>query len=162
MEHETAVQGSAIKGILFSLGGAVIGVAIWLIVIWLIRGGTGGGVGGGLAAVTGMFIGGGYRLGAKRAGVLGFIIAPIFAIISAVIVVFQGSAMILYREGIGTSVSDALDILFDLSATNRSVNTALMTDLLICVLATVIITIFSLRSGRNNKKDNTSSSNDEN
>jgi len=28
---------NAIKGILFSLGGAVIGVIIWLIAIWLIR-----------------------------------------------------------------------------------------------------------------------------
>ena len=151
MENETAVRGSIIKGILFSLGGAVIGVTIWLIVIWIIRGGTGGGVGGGLAAVTGMLIGGGYRLGAKRAG-LGYLIAPIFAIISAVVVVHFGAAIILYREGLATSISDGIDVLFDLSATNTTFSNALMTDLMICVVATVVITIFSLRSGNNSKK----------
>ena len=158
MENETR-NGNIIKGILFSLGGAVIGVAIWLIAIWLIRnGGVGGGVGGLFASITGMFIGGGYRLGSKRVEVFGYIIAPVFAIISAIAVTYLGNAIILYRGmNVGTSVSNALNLMLGPVGANAeymfqlsAVNDAIILDLIISVVITVVITIFSL--GRGSKK----------
>lgn len=153
MENETEVRGSIVKGFIFSIVGAVIGVAIWLVVIWFVRGGTGGAIGGAFSAVTGMLIGGGYRLGAKRAGFLGVIVGLILAVVSAFIVVYQGAAIILYREGLADSISEGSHLVNDLMATNSTFNSAIMTDLVICVVITLVMTMLSLRSSKNNKKE---------
>ena len=155
MQSETTGQGSILKGILFSIIGAVVGVLIWLGVIWIFRGGTGGFIGGGFSAITGMLIGGGYKLGAKRAGFLGVIIGLILAVVAVFIAIYQGVAISLYREGLVESLYYARYMRSDHMTNNPAFASVVTRELFIAGIITIVMTMMSLRSDKSDKKADT-------
>ena len=102
------------KGILFALGGALIGFAVWVALIAFLELGTGGVFGGVLAAGFGMVVAGAYQLGAKgKAGAIGFIVTAILSGIGAVAAIILGAGFIIHNLGQGSDVLDAVGILLD-------------------------------------------------
>lgn|GEM_PF-2454291 len=111
-QMEEAVETNLGKGILFAFGGLVTGFGLWLAVIFIFSGGTGGAIGGGMAAVVGMLIVAGYKKGNGPSGVIGIAIAVIFTIIGVVGAITFGVGIVLYREGLTHAIFDGIDLLF--------------------------------------------------
>ena len=154
MENEKTVEFNTGKGILFALAGMIIGFAIWLAVIALFGIGTGGAIGGVFAAVLGMLVAGGYRKGSGKPGAVGIIIVVLLTFVAAAAAITLGVAFQIYREGMGDSVFEALEILFDLLGTNRQLTTAFLQDFIISTGASVVMAIVSLvGTGKKKVKD---------
>jgi len=62
MENQTETFNTG-KGVLFALGAAIVIAALWAVLIRLIDGGTGGAIGGGIAALVGVVSATAYRFG---------------------------------------------------------------------------------------------------
>ncbi|MCL2563786.1 MAG: hypothetical protein FWE08_07100 [Oscillospiraceae bacterium] len=148
---ENAVKYNMGKGILFALIGMVVGFGLWLAVIALFGVGTGGAVGGALAAVLGMAVAAGYKLGQGKPGVVGIVIVALLTAIAAAGVIIFGSAIILYQEGFGSSVWEALDLLFGLMEISADVSRVFFQDLAISVGIATVLAIVAMVGGNKKK-----------
>jgi len=134
------------KGILFAVIGAVVGFIVWAILIGFLDLGTGGVFGGILAAGLGTIIATAYQKGAGgKAGAVGFIVVIVLSAIGAVTAIILGASFLIYNEGIGDSVFDAMGILWEL------LRSEVIQDTLIAAGIAAVIAVVSLVGG--NKKE---------
>jgi len=138
------------KGILFAFGGLVAGFALWIAVIWIINGGTGGAIGGALAAVLGSLIVGGYKKGKGPSGVMGIIVVVIFAVIGAVGVITLGAGIMIYQNGFAHTIFDGVERLFIDFGNRGPAGSAWLREVIIMSSITVGITVWTMM---NNKKE---------
>jgi len=134
------------KGILFAVVGAVVGFIVWVALIAFLELGTGGVFGGILAAGLGMIIATAYQKGSGgKAGAVGFIVAILLSATGAVASIILGASFLIYNEGVGDSVFDAMGILWDL------LRSEVIQDTSIAAGIAAVMAVVSLVGG--NKKD---------
>ena len=151
MENNTTVKFNTGKGLLLAFAGAVAGLALWLVLIALLGAGTGGAVGGAFAAVLGMFAAVGYRNGPGKPGIVGIIPVALLALIGTAAAITFGTAILIYQEGIGQGVFEALDFLFELLGTDDRVTGAFLQDLAITGGISVVMAVTSMVGGKKKK-----------
>ena len=144
MENKEALTCNTGKGILFALLGALVVSALWLAVIALVGAGTGGMIGGAFAAVLGLGAATGYQKGPGKPGAVGIIVVALLVLIAAAKVVTLGAALQLYHAGLGSSLSQAVELLFDLLGTNRDLTSAFLQDLIVSGGIALVMAIITL------------------
>lgn len=145
------------KGILFALGGLVAGFVLWIAVIFIIGGGTGGAVGGGLAAVLGSLIVGAYKKGNGPSGVVGIVIVVILTIIGAVGVITLGVGIIVYQEGFAHTIFDGVDLLFADFGNRGPLGSAYLREVITMSGIAAGMSIFTMIGNKKGKKEDGSS-----
>jgi len=140
-----------IKGILLALCGAILGAGLWLVVIFIIGGGTGGAIGGVFASVIGMLIAGAYKKGSGRAGFIGFLVVVIFVVASVFTAITIGTATILYRGGMGNNFVESLDVLLELLDVDSNLQAAFAQDFIISVGIALVLGLITLFGGNKKK-----------
>ena len=155
MENENVVEFNIGKGILFALAGAIVGCVVWLAVIALSGWGTGGAVGGALAAVLGMLVAGAYQKGQGKSGIVGIILVALITFAAAAVAFIFGLSIYLYNEGIGNGVFDALDRIFDLLGNDTRFTSAFIQDFAISIGASVVVAIATMVGKKKDKEAET-------
>ena len=136
---------------MLALGGAALGAVLWLVVIFIIGGGTGGAIGGVFASIIGMLVAGAYKKGSGKAGFVGFIVVVIFILVSVATAITLGTASILYRSGMGYNLLNSLDVLLDLLEVDNNIISAFTQDLLITMGIALILGLITLFGGNKKK-----------
>jgi len=144
MENEKAVTFNTGKGLLFALIGAFVASALWLAVIALVGAGTGGAIGGAFAAILGLGTAAGYQKGPGKPGAVGIILVGLLVVIGAAKVVTLGAAIQIYQAGLGRSLAQAVELLFDLLGTNTDLTSAFLQDLIVSGGIALVLAIVTL------------------
>jgi len=148
MENGNVVKHNMGKGILFALIGGVVGAAVWLAVIAFFGRGTGGAIGGAFAGVLGVFVGGGYKKGLGKPGIIGYIIVAVIAFVVAAGAIVLGVTIYLYNEGVADSLGDTFERMMDY----RPLRAALIQDLLFMSGIAIGGSIMGIAEGKEDKK----------
>jgi len=152
MENEKLVKYNTFLGILFAIGGAILGLAVWLGFIALLGMGTAGMIGGAFAAVLGMLVAGAYRTGRGRPGIVGIIFVVPITFVAAAVVVTVGTAFILTHHDMAYDVFNGLDVLTDALDSGGRLASAFFQDFFIAVGIAVVTSIVSVAGGRKKKQ----------
>ncbi|MCL2574352.1 MAG: hypothetical protein FWE34_07375 [Defluviitaleaceae bacterium] len=157
MENETRIEHSMSKGILLSLGGAIIGIVAWLAGVGLTGFGIGGALGGVFAAMLSGLVVGGYKKGKGAPGAVGVIVVAAITFLAATFVVFAGTTIIIFREGIGRDLFDAFTFLIDILGFDRTITNAFLFDYAVSVGIAVVFAIAAMVSKKKVAENNNDS-----
>ena len=117
------------KGILFALGAAVVIGFLWAALIMFIDGGTGGLIGGVIAAALGALTAAAYRFGKGKTDVTGMVIVGLISALASIGAIIVGLGWLFSDAGLVGGIFDGIRLTFDLLGLDATFSSAFWFDI---------------------------------